>query len=246
MDRSLHFFVSDVHLGLEHKDPSAREARFCRFLKQLPENTKSLYLLGDIFDFWYEYRYVVPAGHVRVLGALAELVDKGIDVCFLKGNHDMWTFGYLENEIGVRVLEEPLFVELEGKRFCMAHGDTLGKVDPGYRLLHSVFTSRIARGIFSCIHPRWAFGLARVWSRSSRLAHEVSDYRFELEKTPAYSYAESVAGVMDVSYFVFGHYHRECSGRVGSRSEIFMLGEWVNGTGAAVFDGTHVRMLEAL
>ena len=115
MEKSLYFFVSDVHLGLDHKDPVARERKFASFLAGLPQNTKAVYLLGDIFDFWYEYRNVIPRGYTRTLGALASLVDRGVEVYFFNGNHDIWTYNYFASELGLKMMQQPYVVEIEGK-----------------------------------------------------------------------------------------------------------------------------------
>ena len=115
----MYYFVSDIHLGLNHLNPVERERRFASFLNGLPADTKAVYMLGDIFDFWYEYKNVVPRGFTRVLGAMAALADRGVEVCFFNGNHDIWTYSYLQNEIGVKLLKQPYIVEIEGKRFCL-------------------------------------------------------------------------------------------------------------------------------
>lgn len=125
------FFVADVHLGLNAGNPKERERDFTAFLKSLPSDTEALYLMGDIWDFWYEYRDVVPRGYVRVLGALAELVDRGVRVCFFQGNHDVWTYSYFRDEIGMVPLDQPFIVDIAGKRFCLGHGDGLGPGDKG-------------------------------------------------------------------------------------------------------------------
>ena len=240
---ALHYFVSDVHLGLDYMSPAMRERRFVSFLKSLPEDTESLYLLGDIFDFWYEYRYVVPAGYVRVLGALASLVDKGIRVYYFRGNHDLWTFWYLEKEIGLKVLEQPSFVNIEGSVFCLGHGDGLGSIDAGFKLLRTVFYSKTAQKMFSAIHPRWAFALARCWSRHNRLKRGAPAH-IDVSGLPVFAYAESVLENKHVDYFVFGHFHSPQIRPVGDASSICILGEWVYGVGAAVFDGKSLRLIE--
>ena len=130
MGKKLTYFVSDVHLGLQVADPAAREARFVGFLRSLPEETAALYLLGDIWDFWYEYRDVVPKGYVRVLAAIQDLMDRGVDVYFLQGNHDVWTYSYFE-ELGMKRLEQPALVEIGGRMFCLGHGDGLGPAPLG-------------------------------------------------------------------------------------------------------------------
>ena len=166
---ALAFFVSDVHLGLDVAGPDERERRFVDFLRGLPDSASSLYLLGDIWDFWYEYRDVVPKGYVRVLAALQDLVDRGVDVFFFQGNHDVWTYSYFE-ELGMKRLEQPAIVEIAGKRFCLGHGDGLGPVPAGYRVLRSVFHSRVLQFLFSLLHHWMSFRLGNGWSRHNRLS----------------------------------------------------------------------------
>ena len=166
------YFVSDVHLGLQVNDPADRERRFAGFLRSLPENTEALYLLGDIWDFWYEYRDVVPKGYVRVFSALQDLMDRGVKVYFFQGNLDVWTYSYFE-ELGMKKLVQPALVEIGGKRFCLGHGDGLGPVPFGYRFLRGLFHNRLAQCLFSMLHPRIAFGFGYGWSRGNRRArHE--------------------------------------------------------------------------
>ena len=187
MDRKLTYFVSDVHLGLDVDDPVARESRFVDFLRSLPEETESLYLLGDIWDFWYEYRDVVPKGYVRVFSALTALMDRGVNVYFFQGNHDVWTYSYFE-ELGMKRLEQPAVVEIGGEMFCLGHGDGLGPVPRGYSFLRSVFHNRILQFLFSLLHPWLAFRLGNGWSRSNRLSrHE--EYVFRGKEEPLYKFA---------------------------------------------------------
>ena len=146
--KHLTYFVSDVHLGLQVADPAGRERRFADFLRNLPDETEALYMLGDIWDFWYEYRDVVPKGYVRVFAALQELMDRGVKVYFFQGNHDVWTYSYFE-ELGMVKLTQPYVVEIAGKRFCLGHGAGLGPVPFGYRFLRGLFHNRLAQILFS-------------------------------------------------------------------------------------------------
>ena len=160
MKRTLTYFVSDVHLGLDVKDPAGREARFVQFLRSIPaERTETLYLLGDIWDFWYEYRDVVPKGYVRVFGALTDLMDRGVRVRFFPGNHDIWAYSYFES-LGMEKLEQPYVTEIGGKRFCLGHGDGLGPGMRGYKIMRAAFHNRFLQILFSALHPWFAFRLA--------------------------------------------------------------------------------------
>ena len=237
MLKNLYYFVSDVHLGLRASDASLVEKRFLKFLNELPDNTRALYLLGDIFDFWYEYKYVIPRGHTRVLGKLAELKDRGVDLFFFKGNHDIWAYSYFEQELGFKVLEQPCCVKIEGKRFCLGHGDGLGYTAPGFRVIRWMFHNRFIQMLFSSLHPRWAMALGYRWSRNSRLAKGGSDekYIFKGEQEPICKFA--LAYPEKVDCFVFGHFHSHVDMVLSNGSRFCILGDWVNGGEYIVYDG---------
>ena len=233
--KSLTYFVSDVHLGLQVADPVDRERRFVEFLRGLPEETAALYLLGDIWDFWYEYKHVVPKGYVRVFAALTELIDRGVDVFFFQGNHDVWTYSYFE-ELGMKKLQQPAVVEIAGKRFCLGHGDGLGPVPLGYRFLRGIFHNRILQFLFSMLHPWIAFGLGNGWSRSNRLSHD-KEYEFRGPDEPLVKFAEQFSSVHDVDYFVFGHYHVSVDMPLASGSRLLVLKDWIHSSPYFCFDG---------
>ena len=208
------YFVADVHLGLKVGDPADREARFVAFLKSIPAaSTRAVYLLGDIWDFWYEYRDVVPKGSVRVFAALTELMDAGVEVFFMAGNHDMWCFRYFE-ELGIRVLQQPYRFDADGKTFCVGHGDGLGPVPFGYRLMHGVFSNRVAQALFSTLHPTLAFGL--------------------------YQFAEAYAREHPVDYFIFGHYHAQVDLTLPSGARLLMAESWIEDSPYWYWDGISV------
>ncbi|MDR0295699.1 MAG: UDP-2,3-diacylglucosamine diphosphatase, partial [Prevotellaceae bacterium] len=150
-----YYFAADVHLGLPVNNAEQREQRFVAWLNMAAQDAKAIFLLGDIFDFWCEYKKVVPKGFIRTLGKLAELADIGIEIHFLPGNHDLWTFGYISDELGIQVHHRPLEVNLNGEIFYLAHGDNVGKMPKGYRHLRSIFTSCFFQKCFASIHPRW-------------------------------------------------------------------------------------------
>ena len=233
--KSLTYFVSDVHLGLRVADPVDRERRFVEFLRGLPEETEALYLLGDIWDFWYEYKHVVPKGYVRVFAALIELIDRGVDVFFFQGNHDVWTYSYFE-ELGMKKLRQPAVVEIAGKRFCLGHGDGLGPVPLGYRFLRGIFHNRVLQFLFSMLHPWIAFGLGNGWSRSNRLSHD-KEYEFRGPDEPLVKFAEQFSSVHDVDYFVFGHYHVSVDMPLASGSRLLVLKDWIHSSPYFCFDG---------
>ena len=240
MPRTLTYFASDVHLGLQVSDPADREARFVSFLRSIPaDRTEALYLLGDIWDFWYEYKDVVPKGYVRVFGALADLMDAGVKVYFFPGNHDVWTYCYFE-ELGMKRLEQPYVTEIGGKTFCLGHGDGLGPVDRGYRILRGIFHSRFLQVCFSSLHPWFAFRLGNGWSHKNRLAKNVG-YVFKGEEEPLYKFCESfnagraAEGLPPVDIFLFGHYHCAVDLPIGP-SRLLLLRDWINQSEWMVFD----------
>ena len=238
-DRKLTYFASDVHLGLDVADPVERESRFVGFLRSIPSSeTESLYLLGDIWDFWYEYRDVVPKGYVRVFAALMDLMDNGVKVYFFQGNHDVWTYSYFE-ELGMVRLEQPYIVDIQGKVFCLGHGDGLGPAPLGYRFLRGVFHNRFLQAMFSMLHPWIAFSFGNAWSRHNRLArHE--EYEFKGKDEPLYKFAVAFSALHKVDYFVFGHYHTDVRKKLDSGSELIILKDWINASPYLYFDGISV------
>lgn len=232
------FFVSDVHLGLKVGDPVDRERRFADFLNDLPQDTDALYMLGDIWDFWYEYKDVVPKGYVRVFSALQGLMDRGVKVYFFQGNHDVWTYSYFE-ELGMVKLEQPYVVEIEGRKFCLGHGDGLGPVPFGYRFLRGLFHNRVAQFLFSMLHPRIAFGFGNGWSRNNRLAHDQM-YEFGGADEPLYKFAEGFAASNDVDYFIFGHYHVSVDMTLPSGARLLVLKDWMRSSPYFCFDGVGI------
>ena len=249
MHRHLTYFASDVHLGLQVSDPAGREARFVAFLKAIPAaETEALYLLGDVWDFWYEYRDVVPKGYVRVFGALTDLMDAGVKVYFFPGNHDIWTYRYF-GELGMVRLDQPYVTEIGGKTFCLGHGDGLGPVDRGYRTLQGIFHNRFLQVCFSALHPWFAFRLGNGWSRRSRLGKNVG-YTFKGEEEPLYKFCVDFnarrvsAGETAIDIFLFGHYHCAVDFPVGA-ARLLLLQDWISVSNWMVFDaaaGTIARV----
>lgn len=242
MDKKLHYFVSDVHLGCDVLDPSDREARFVAFLRSLPQQTASLYLLGDIWDFWYEYKDVVPRGYLRVFAALTDLMDRGVEIYFFQGNHDVWTFSYFE-QLGMKRLEQPYILKLDGKIFCLGHGDGLGPVAKGYLRLRRLFHNRFAQKLFSTIHPRIAFAFGNSWSRRNRLAHS-QEYDFRGLSEPLSIFSENFAAEYasshdgeKIDYFIFGHYHSAVDMMLPCGSRFLMLKDWFRQSPYLVWNG---------
>ena len=233
MPKALTYFVSDVHLGLQVGDPSAREQAFVAFLRGIDHSqTETVYLLGDIWDFWYEYRDVVPKGYVKVLSALVSLMEAGVKVCFFQGNHDIWTYHYFE-ELGMRRLEQPYVVKIGAESFCLGHGDGLGPGRTGYKCMRWVFHNRFFQRCFSSLHPWLAFRMGNGWSRRSRLGKNIS-YTFKGASEPLYRFCETFRE--PVNYFIFGHYHARVDLPVGSSARLVLLGDWITAPNWLVYD----------
>ena len=234
MPGPLTYFVSDIHLGAQTGDPVQRERRFVQFLRGIdPAQTSALYLLGDVFDFWYEYRYVVPKGGVRVLGALTDLVDAGVEVYFFEGNHDLWTFSYFE-ELGMKKLRQPFVADIGGMRFCLGHGDGLGPGNHWYKFVKGVFSKRLSQALFSTLHPWIAFKWATGWSHRSRTEKPVA-YVFKGESEPLYIFCKEFLASHPVDVFIFGHYHSPTDMPVGD-ARLLILGDWMTAPNWIVYD----------
>lgn len=237
------YFLSDVHLGSKsHLDSTETERKLCRWLDRAKLDAGAVYLLGDIFDYWYEYKYVVPKGFVRLLGKLAEVTDLGVEVHFFIGNHDMWLTDYLAKECGLILHFESFVTEMQGKKFFLAHGDGLGDDSKSFRFLRSIFHSKLLRACFSAVHPRWTIPLAHNWSNHSRINGGVQDYLGE-EKEHLVRFAKQALNEMpDIDYFIFGHRHILLDLPITAQSRILILGDWVRYFSYAVWNGSDLRL----
>lgn len=236
------YFVSDVHLGFPLFDPKQRERAFVAFLESARQDAKAIYLLGDIFDFWFEYKEVVPKGFVRTLGKLAELCDEGISIYFTPGNHDVWTFGYLEEEIGIKVLPCIYQFEVQGKHFVVAHGDFLRGFEPeGSRKLYPLFHNPFLQRCFRMLHPYFGVGFGKLWSAHSRMS---KDHRFAFrgENEPAVRFARKHKD-KQVNFFILGHYHLGIQYLLSETACLTVLGDWIGKPGYAVFDGEKLELI---
>jgi len=238
------YFASDVHLGSQAlKHSRERELQFVSWLHQIKEDAAMIFLLGDIFDFWFEYRKVAPQGFVRVLGAIAEICDSGTPVHFFTGNHDIWVFDYLPRETGMIIHHEPLETELFGKKFFLAHGDDLGKTDKKYQLLTRFFHNRIAQWVFAKVHPDLSFRLAHYWSKNSRLANDEASVGFLGENLEhQLIFARNLLKTKHFDYFVFGHRHIALNFQLTENSKVIILGDWFKECTYGVFDGNTFRL----
>jgi UDP-2,3-diacylglucosamine hydrolase len=238
------YFISDAHLGIpDYSRSLERERKLVAFLDKASADASEIFLLGDIFDFWFEYKSVVPKGFVRLLGKIAQITDAGIPVHYFTGNHDMWIFNYFSQELGVIMHREPFEFEKNGKKFFLAHGDGLGKGDQGYKLIKKIFSANISKKLFSWIHPGFGTSLALYFSRKSRLANGAKDEIFLGEdKEALVLYCKSILKEKHVDYFIFGHRHLPLDIAIGENSRYINTGEWVKSFSYAVFDGRELYL----
>ena len=238
------YFLSDAHLGSpSHEDSIETERKLVCFFDQIKEDAKAIYLVGDMFDYWFEYKNVVPRGFTRFLGKLSELTDSGIEVHFFIGNHDIWLTDYLQNECGLIIHREPMTTQLNGKKFYIAHGDGLGEKSWSARMLRKIFHSQFLRFLFAGIHPRWSVGFAHKWSAHSRRTGGVSEFLGE-EREFLIQYAQSkIKEEPDIDYFIFGHRHILIDYPLPQGAHVIHLGDWMNHFSYALFDGKEVKLL---
>jgi UDP-2,3-diacylglucosamine hydrolase len=234
------YFASDFHLGIDGRLTSAeRERQLVRWLESIRHDAEAIYLVGDIFDFWFEYKTAVPRGYVRLLGKLAELRDSGIALHLFTGNHDMWMFDYLQQELGATLYRAPVVHEIHETTFFIGHGDGLGPGDQGYKLLKKVFSNRVCQWLFARLHPNFGIGLANYLSNRSRASNTEKDLFKGPENEWLLQYSRRKSEQLpEVDYFVFGHRHLPIDYPLtNGRSRYINLGEWVNFNSYAVFDG---------
>lgn len=243
MSRANTYFLSDFHLGARYfEEPRETERRVVDFLDSIKGDAKEVYLLGDILDYWFEYRYVVPRGFTRFFGKIAELTDLGVKVYWFIGNHDIWIFDYLPNELGVEVIDGEVTKEIDGKVFFLAHGDGVGKQPRSFRMLRSLFRNRFCQKLYSAIHPRWTIPFALSWSNSSRKGDdEYPEYKGE-ENEFLEIFANDYLKSHKVDYFVFGHRHIMLDKKLQGGATLVVLGDWLHYCSYAVWDGNNLAL----
>lgn len=242
-DRTKLYFASDFHLGTDsHGKSREREARLVRWLESIKHDAAEIFLMGDVFEFWFEYKTVVPKGYIRFLGKLAELSDAGVKLYLFKGNHDMWMFKYFTEELGATIISDELVIERNGKRFFLHHGDGLGPHDKMYKLLKKVFRSKLCQWLFARVHPNFGMGIAGAWSQKSRDTNaknpELKVGQFEW--LPEYS--REVLQKEHYDFFIYGHQHFPVELELTPDSLYVNLGEWFNYNTYAVFDGQQLKL----
>ena len=256
MVRDKTYFLSDFHLGAGYHLTKAEqnnlqfpegkdrmlfaqhevERKLCRWLDKIKDTAQSIYLLGDIFDYWFEYRYVVPRGYVRFLGKLAELIDEGVEIHFFIGNHDIWVTDYLQEEIGLIVHKEGLVTTIGEQKFFLHHGDGLGDESKVFKLLRKIFHNGFLRWLYAGIHPVWTVGFAKRWSNHSRESGGDMPYLGEDKEYLVKFAKEELQRSPDINYFIFGHRHILLDLMLSKASRVVILGDWISYFSYAVFD----------
>ncbi len=238
------YFLSDFHLGAPNYQSSLeREKKIVQFLDIASRDAAAIFLVGDLFDFWYEYRTVVPKGYVRILGKMASITDSGIPMYFFVGNHDMWMKGYFEKELNIPVYFEPKTFEFNNKKFYIGHGDGLGPGDHGYKFLKKIFRNPVCQWLFGVLPPAVGVGLANYFSRSSRAATGQTDGRFLGEENEwLITYCKDVLKKQTFDYFIFGHRHLPIDFNLPGNSRYINLGDWIQYNSYAVFDGQQLEL----
>ncbi|MBC8053049.1 MAG: UDP-2,3-diacylglucosamine diphosphatase [Sphingobacteriaceae bacterium] len=237
------YFASDFHLGVSDYELSRqREATVVRWLDSIKEDAAELFLVGDVFDFWFEYKRSVPRGFIRFLGKLAELADAGVKITMFKGNHDMWMFGYLTKEFDVEIISDELAIERQSKKIYLHHGDGLGPGDAKYKILKKFFRSRFCQWMFARLHPNLGIGIALAWSNRSRLSQKKIERFMGEQQEWLVNYSKDVLQKEHYDYFIFGHRHLPLDIRLNEKSRYINLGEWLNFNSYAVLENGELSL----
>lgn len=238
------YFASDFHLGSPGRlDTHQREKLIVQWLDEMKGDMKALYLVGDVFDFWFDYKKVVPRGFIRILGKLAELKDRGVEIYYFTGNHDLWMFDYLKKELDIPIYHEPIEVELQNKKLMIGHGDGLGPGDHGYKRLKKLFSSPVAQTLFRWIHPDLGIGLADYFSSKSREAQDAVQQFLGPDKEWLIQYAEKTLLDKSFDFFVFGHRHLPIDYTLKNGSSRYInLGDWLQFQSYAVLKGGQMQI----
>jgi UDP-2,3-diacylglucosamine hydrolase len=240
------YFVSDAHFGVPNREKSyEREHLFIQWLDSVKLDAHEIYIMGDLFEFWYEYKTVIQKGYVRLLGKLAEITDAGIPIYFFRGNHDVWAFDYLAEELNFRIYPDTLIKEIGKKTFFLGHGDGLGKGDNGYKFLKKIFRNRFNQWLFRWLHPDIGTRMGLFWSNKSRVANEnagiekVNDEG--LERLAGFC-NETLIKQPNIDFFVFGHIHKPKIISLNATSKYISIGDWIKYFSYIEFDGENLEI----
>ena len=237
------FFASDCHLGEpDYQTSREREDKVVAWLDTFKDEAAGFFLLGDIFDFWFEYNHVIPKGYVRFLGKLAEITDRGIPVFFFTGNHDMWLFDYFSQELNVSVFREPQSFKVNDAMLQVGHGDGLGPGQVSYKMLKAMFANPMCQWLFKWIHPNVGFAIANLWSRKSRTHNGVAQPFISAGDEKIFQHCKDSEKAMHHDFYIYGHRHLTLELPINSTSMYYNVGEWIQGFTFGVFDGQQFRL----
>ena len=237
------YFASDFHLGVPDKSASLeREKKIVRWLDACKKDAAVIFLVGDLFDFWFEYKNTIPKGFSRFIGKLAEISDSGIQLVFFTGNHDMWMYDYFSQEINARIFYNPIQLKINKTKVFMGHGDGLGPGDRSYKFLKKVFRNKIFQWLFQWFHPNIGISIANFWSRKSRAGASAEEEKFLGDDEWLWTYAKEKEAGEHHDVYIFGHRHLPIDVPVGDNSRYLNLGEWINYCTYAMFDGVNFEL----
>ena len=238
------FFASDFHLGAPNETSSKeRERKIIAWLDRIAPDAAAIFLVGDIFDFWFEYDKVIPKGFVKFIAKVSSLRDRGIPIYFFTGNHDLWMDDYFTQELGIPVFDHPIEVKIGKKSILVGHGDGLGPGDVQYKILKKIFSNPLCQWLFKWIHPDLGIRLAQKWSKKSRITNiGKNEETFKGENEWLWAYCKQVEKSKHFDYYVFGHRHLPLDLPVGKSSNYYNLGEWINHFTYGVFDGEEFKL----
>lgn len=233
MERNSIYFCSDMHFGIDGTySSSLREKLFVHWLEYGASDATDIFLLGDIFDFWFEWKHVIPKGYSRMLGAITRLIDNGVQIHFFTGNHDVWMFSYFQNELGIKVYSENTILDLQGKKCYLSHGDGLDKDDIAYTFLKFIFRNKFCQKIFASLHPYIATFLATRMSKTSRIINQQKNIKDKSRKekltNAQIAFAQkALEEIKDIDYFIFGHQHLANDTLIGTKTKVYIIGNWI-------------------
>ncbi len=240
------YFISDLHLGYPDDETSRkREKKIVGWLESIKNDCEQLFLVGDVFDFWHEWKYVIPKGFTRFLGKLAEFSDSGIPIHFFTGNHDIWTYSYLKDELNIQIYRKPELFEFSGKKFYIAHGDGLGPFDWQYKILKKIFTSRFLQWCFARLHPNFSMFFGLGWSRANKYREKKLKFQAEKEWLLLYS-RELLKQQPEINYFIYGHRHVPVFYPLNNEATFINLGQWISQFNYGIFDGQKMKLEKAI
>ena len=239
------YFLSDLHLGAHYLDKKRSERRAVDFLLSIKDDARAVYLLGDVLDYWFEYKTVVPRGYIRFFATLASLADDGVQITWITGNHDVWLRDYLRDEIGMRVSSTHITDTIDGHQFFLSHGDDVGKRPLRYRFMRWCFYNKVCQWLYASIHPRWTYAIAHGWSTQNRTSRTEQREHREVEAglNNLVAWAEKYsAGNSDIDYFVMGHLHIARQITLGTGKQLVITGDWIKLFTYAVWDGNTLQL----